>query len=124
MDQHCLNREELSTFLEIILGTNNFQTEDEQMRFLVEEWESWNLELLCLATILSQFLNNKQKYSDINVHNILEIIYNLPNEKGLFSIEQIDENFITYMLKEVRNDDDNIEDNLIEIRRKMSEYKY
>ena len=90
MRQYCLSREELARFLEIVVfGTANFQTEEEQIRLLIEEWESWNLELVCLATLLSQSLD-KQQNQDVDVYNILKRIYTLSDEKGLFFVEEIE----------------------------------
>jgi hypothetical protein len=124
MRQYCLSREELARFLEIVVfGTANFQTEEEQIRLLIEEWESWNLELVCLATLLSQSLD-KQQNQDVDVYNILKRIYTLSDEKGLFFVEEIDERFIEYMLQDIRNDNLSIEDNLVEIWRNLSERKY
>lgn len=125
MRQYCLNKEELSRFFEIQFGTANLQTEENQMRLLVEEWENWGLEFVCLATLLSQLLDNKQKKSvDIDVYTILKNIYTLSEEKGLFSVEEIDERFIEYMLKYVRKNDLSIEEHLVEIRRSLGEQKY
>ncbi len=125
MSQYCLNREELSRFMEIVFGTANFQTEEEKIRLLVEEWESWNLELVCLATLLTQLLDNQQKQLvAIDVYNILKKIYTLSEERGLFSVEQIDERFIEYMLQDVRRDNLSIEDDLVEIRGNLGERKY
>jgi len=124
MRQYCLSREELARFLEIVVfGTANFQTEEEQIRLLIEEWESWNLELVCLATLLSQS-HDKQQNQDVDVYNILKRIYTLSDEKGLFFVEEIDERFIEYMLQDIRNDNLSIEDNLVEIWRNLSERKY
>ncbi|WP_414548522.1 hypothetical protein [Anabaena sp. CCY 0017] len=111
--------------MEIVFGTANFQTEEEKIRLLVEEWESWNLELVCLATLLTQLLDNQQKQLvAIDVYNILKKIYTLSEERGLFSVEQIDERFIEYMLQDVRRDNLSIEDDLVEIRGNLGERKY
>ncbi len=122
MDQHCLNREELSKFLEIEFGLANL-SEDAHIGSLIEEWENWHLEFVCLATLLSQVLENKQKQS-VNVHVLLQEVYTLSERKGLFTFEQIDEKFIEYMFKYVRIKGLEIEDHLIEIRRDFGEYRY
>jgi len=125
MRQYCLNKEELSRFIKIVFGTANLHTEAEQIKLLIEEWESWNLELVCMATLLSQLLDSQQNKSvDINVYNILTGIYSLSEERGLFSVEQIDERFIEYMLQDIRRVNLNIEDDLVEIRRNLGERKY
>ncbi|WP_323312919.1 hypothetical protein [Anabaena cylindrica] len=110
--------------MEIVFGTANLQTEEEKIIRLVEEWESWNLELVSLATLLSQFLDNQQNQNNVDVYNILEKIYTLSDERGLFSVEEIDERFIEYMLQDFRRDNLSIEDDLVEIRRNLGERKY
>jgi hypothetical protein len=122
MDQHCFNREELSNFLEIVFGLD-IASENIHIPLLMEEWESWNLEFTCLATLLSQVLENKQKQS-VDVHKILQEIYTLSEHRGLFSVEEIDTKFIEYMFRYVRREDLSIEDHLIEIRRDLGEYRY
>lgn len=122
MDQHCLNREELSNFFEVEFGLADL-SEDAHIGSLIEEWENWNLEFVCLATLLSQVLENKQKQS-MNVHAILKEVYTLSERKGLFSVEPIDEKFIEYMFRYVRIEGLEIEDHLIEIRRDLGEYRY
>lgn len=125
MRQYCFNREELSRFMEIVFGTANLQTEEPLIKLLIEEWETWNLELVCMATLLTQLLDNRQKQSDdIDVYDILKRIYSLSEERGLFSVEEIDERFIEYMLRDVRRTNLNIEDDLAEIRRNLGERQY
>jgi len=125
MEQYCLNREELTKFLEFLLLEFRLEDlpKDAHIRSLIEEWQNWHLELVCLATLLSQVLENKQKQS-INVHAILQQVYTLSEHQGLFMVEPIDENFIEYMLRYVREEDLEIEDDLIRIRRDFGEYKY
>jgi len=125
MKQYCLNREELSRFVEIVFGKANLQTEENLIKLLIEEWENWNLELVCMATLLTQFLDNQQNQSDdIDVYYILKKIYSLSEERGLFSVEEIDERFIEHMLQNVRRNNLSIEDDLTEIRRNLGERQY
>lgn len=127
MNQHCFNREELTKFLELeftlpeTLLSANIDT-------LIDHWEQWHLEFSCFATLLSQVLENKQKYG-INVHEVLNNLFLLSEGKsseirGLFSIEQIDETFIDSMFDSVRDTNFGIEDNLIEIKRVLYERRY
>ncbi|NES20344.1 MAG: hypothetical protein F6K41_15775 [Symploca sp. SIO3E6] len=123
MDQHCLNREDLSKFIEVEFGLADL-SEDAHIGSLIEAWENWYLEFVCLATLLSQVLENKQKQS-INVYAILQGVYSFSERKGLFSIEPLDEKFIEYMLSRyVRKEELEIEEHLIEIRRDFGEYRY
>lgn len=123
MKQHCLSREELSRLFEIDFDSSNLQVDEASFKLLVEDWENWELEFICLATILSQFLESKQKQSE-DAMIFLEKIYSLSESKGLFSVEEIDEKFIDYMFRYTRNNNLDIEDNLIEIRGYLGEHKY
>jgi hypothetical protein len=121
MDQYCFKREELSKFLEVEFGLP--ESSDVQIEILLNEWEDWRLELVCLSTLLSQVLENKQKQS-VDVYNILQDVFTLSERRGLFYVEEIDDIFIEYMLKSIRRDDVSIEDELVEIWRDLSEFKY
>jgi len=123
IEQYCLNREELTKFLELVEFGLEDLPQDAHIRSLIEKWQNWHLEFVCLATLLSQVLENKQKQS-INVHAILQQVYTLSERQGLFIVEPIDENFIEYMLRYVREEDLEIEDDLIRIRGEFGEYKY
>jgi hypothetical protein len=121
MDQHCFKREELSKFLEAEFGLP--ESCDVQIEILLREWEEWRLELVCLSTLLSQVLEKKQKQS-VDVYNILQEIFTLSERRGLFYVEEINDVFIEYMLKSTRREDMSIEDELVELRRDLSEFKY
>ena len=123
MDHYCLNREELSKFILVEFGSASLQLEDTNIRLLIEQWENWELEFVGLATLLSQVLESKQKQAQ-DVYTILQEIYTLSERKGLFLVEEIGADFIEYMFRYRRNEELNIEDHLIEIRRDMSDYRY
>jgi hypothetical protein len=122
MNQYCLDRQELSAFLEkefklpIISASPHIDT-------VIEQWENWEICLHCTATLLSQVLENKQKYG-IDVYKILEGIYKFSDSRGLFTIEQIDEKFLDFMFDNIRNPGLEIEDNLIQIKQELNERKY
>lgn len=123
MENYCLNREELSNFFLIEFGLRSSSLDDTNIRLLIEQWESWQLEFVCLATLLSQILESKQKQAE-DVYKILQEIYSLSERKGLFLIEEIDANFIEYMFRYIRKEELNIEDHLVEIRRDMGDFRY
>lgn len=123
MDHYCLNREELSKFLLVEFGSASLQLEDTNIRLLIEQWENWQLEFVCLATLLSQVLESKQKQAQ-DVYIILQEIYTLSERKGLFLVEELGADFIEYMFRYLRNEELNIEDHLVEIRRDMGDYRY
>ncbi|HBB31000.1 MAG TPA: hypothetical protein DDZ80_10350 [Cyanobacteria bacterium UBA8803] len=123
MDNYCLNRMELSKFLSVEFGSASLELEDTNIQLLIEQWENWQLEFVCLATLLSQILESKQKQEE-DVYIILQEIYTLSDRKGLFLVEEIGAEFIEYMFRYIRNEELNIEDHLVEIRRDMGDYRY
>ncbi|OKH55545.1 hypothetical protein NIES2101_03955 [Calothrix sp. HK-06] len=123
MKKHCLTREQLSRLFEINFDSTNLQSDEADFKVLVEDWENWELEFICLSTLLSQFLESKQKQSE-DATIILNKIYALSESRGLFTVEEMDNKFIEYMFKYVRKYDLDIEDNLVEIRGYLGEHKY
>lgn len=124
MQQHCLNNTELSRFIDITIENGKLYEEDHILALLLDSWRSWDLEIVCLATLLSYILERRQKQS-LDALSLLKRIYNLPEETGLgFVLEQIDDRFVDYMLRSTRRKELSIDDDLIDIRHQFGEYNY
>lgn len=122
MNQYCFNKLELSAFLEREFNLTE-NSEVPHIDAIIEQWTNWETQLTCLATLLSQVLETKQK-QDIDVHNILENLYQFSEIKGLFDIEQVNIRFLDFMFEHIREVDLEIEDNLIKIKQELNERKY
>lgn len=124
MRKHCLRDDELTKLVEIELGGVRILDDEVVLKKLFEDWYSWDVEFVCLVTILSYVLERKQKKS-INALPVLRHLYNLPDLSGLGLVfEQMDENFIAYLLQFTRSSNLSIDDELIEIRNHFGNYDY
>ena len=122
MNQYCFNRQELTAFLEKEFNLSSI-SEFSKINTVIEQWENWEIHLNCIATLLSQILEAKQK-QNIDVHKITDDIYSLSESRGLFDVEQIDKRFLDFMFDNVRDLSLEIEDNLIKIRQELNERRY
>ena len=120
---YCLSKEELSHFIEIEL--HNSDNDEKNIAPILESWHSWDKELICLATVFSQYLEKELKANGNGI-NILDNIFDLPeNKSGLWvTIEGFGEEFVKYFLNNLRNPKMTIEDDLNYLREQLGEYNY
>ena len=120
-----MRKEELKHLIEIELEGRVLYDDATAFRYLLDSWRSWDLEFICLATCLSQILEQNLKQG-LDAQSVLEGVYSLPERTGLgFTIEEFGEDFVVYMLRYyVRQADLSIEEDLVEIRNLLSEYVY
>lgn len=119
-----MRKEELNRLIEIELEGRVLYDDATAFRYLLDGWRSWDIEFICLATCLSQILEQTLKQG-LDAQSVLEGVYSLPEKTGLgFTIEEFGEDFAVYMLHYVRQADLSIEENLVEIRNLLSEYVY
>jgi hypothetical protein len=123
MRAYCLNKEELNRLIEVELEGRVLGDSEISFRYLLDDWQSWDIEFVCLATSLSQILERILK-QELDAKSTLEWIYSLSERTGLFTVEGFDEDFVAHMLLYVRQTDLSIEENLVEIRNEQSEYIY
>jgi len=127
MRGHCLQKEELDRLIKVELEGKTLHQDDEKQvafQYLLDSWKSWDIEFICLATILSQILERKIRQG-VNAQSTLEQVYSLSERTGLgLVIEECGDDFVTYMLRFARRDNLSMEENLVEIRNQLSEYVY
>jgi len=121
---YCLTTEELSCFIKIELQ-NSIIDDENFLAPILKNWHSWNQEIICLATVFSQYLEKKLRENDDAV-NILDDIFALPeNKSGLWvTIEGFGEEFVKYFLDNLRNPKISIEDDLNYLREQFGEHNY
>ncbi len=125
MRGYCLRKEELDCLIQVELEGKTLHQDDEKQvvfQYLLDSWKNWDIEFICLVTILSQILERRLKQG-VNAQSILEKVYSLPERTGLV-IEECGDDFVTYMLKFARQDNLSMEENLVEIRNQLSEHVY
>ena len=123
MKPHCLNKVELNRFISIASRNGEISDEEAGLQRLVESWHNYDTELICLATTLSQILEQKIKMGE-NTLALLENIYGLEQSGRWLSIEGFGENFVRYFLDYSRNAGLTIEDDLNYLREQFGEYNY
>ena len=124
MTPYCLCKEELRRFIEIEMEGQKPREDEAEFEFVLSGWQTWDIELICLATALSQLLEHKIKSKE-DVFSLLTEINNLLADTGRWlNVEGFDEEFVSYMLSFVRDPSLSIEDNLVMIRSQLSEYRY
>ena len=125
MKPYCLNKEELSYFIETELRNSIPKDPDDDIDALLESWHIWDTELICLATVFSQYLEKKLKTND-NVSKMLKEIFALPeNKSGLYlNVEGFGEEFVRFFLDNPRNLQLTIEEDLGYLREKLGNYDY
>lgn len=122
MGSYCLTSHELRRFFEIELESRNYFDDEVELHNIFENWHSWEIELVFLATTLSQHLERVIKTGN-DAQSILQNISTLLDETWL-TLEGFDDAFVTYMLNQTRQDNTTMEDELIRVRQLQSEHHY
>ena len=124
MRQYCLNKDQMSRFIDIEIYDARLYKEEDELSIILSNWNGWDVELVCFATLFSHILERRQKQTK-DAFSLLERIYNLTEERGLgLVIEEIGEQFVEYMLKHIRRGEISLEEDLIDIRHQFSEHDY
>lgn len=124
MEKQCLSKEHLSRLIEVELDGKSLYDDEGNFKGILDAWKSWDVELICFATSLLQILENRQKKSE-DIVSLLSRFHALHRDNGfLLDIERLDEVFIKYMFRYVRQSGVPIEEDLLEIRQNLAEHKY
>lgn len=124
MKQYCLDKEELHRFIEIELENGPVYDDERDLKILLDGCYNWDIELICFTLFLSQVLEHRLK-SSADQHSTLSGLYELPTEKNIaLLLEEIDQDFVRYMLEDVRDHNLSIDENLMEIRLRLGEHLY
>lgn|GEM_PF-1536417 len=124
MQKHCLKCTEIDRFLAVEILEDLLNEDELKLESLLELARSWDVELIFLTNLLSIALERAQKNA-LDVSDILDKFYMLPDNSGInLVIDELDERFVDYMLNSTRSNTLNLEDELIEIRQNLGEYKF
>jgi len=124
VQKHCLKCTEIDRFLAVEILEDLLNEDELKLESLLELARSWDVELIFLTNLLSIALERAQKNA-LDVSDILDKFYMLPDNSGInLVIDELDERFVDYMLNSTRSNTLNLEDELIEIRQNLGEYKF
>jgi hypothetical protein len=88
----------------------------------LDEALCWNSKIICLALFVARLMLRGQISMD-EQKNIIDIIYTM-GDQLYFEIQEVDHNFVDYLLRHIRDSNDSLEDTLIEIQNRLSGYDY
>jgi len=117
---YCLNKQQMTDFLDFIVFNKNMI--DEELDIIVDGARIWQDELICFSYLFSMILEKKTK-EGFDCHRYIDEIYKLPEELFL-SIQEFDSDFIRYMMGNMRNDSLSLEEDLVQLQTRLSEYSY
>jgi hypothetical protein len=119
--KRCLNRKELEDFTEY--AVNDKSIEEEELKTLIHNSESWvkGYEVILLNYLLSKIIQQRlnKRYS---CSKFPEIIYQKRDCMSL-QIQEFDSVFIDHLMCEI-NTNGTLEENLIELQQRISNYRY
>jgi len=118
-----MNREELRQFIEF--KTDQRIVENSALQVLIDGAESWQDELCCLNYLFSQVLERRLKKGNDHQaeQECINMLYQLSEHMSLY-IQELDSEFVDYMLKCVRDRSLSLEEELIQIQNKLGEHSY
>jgi len=121
MFHYCLNRDQIFQVIQNLIESETINDEN-NLSILLEMAQYWHLELISINYLLSQILERCNKQGKDSVF-ILNEYYGLQNNLWL-NIEEYNEAFINYLMRNLRDKNLSLEEDLIQIQEKYREYEY
>ncbi len=120
MKNYCLKVNELFDVLnwrehEVPIGCNKLALE-------LEEARCWVTKLTCLALLFARIME-RDKLSPEALKKKIAVLYSMSDEFW-FEIQEGNDVFVEYLLNHLRENEDTLEDTLVEIQNRLSEYNY
>jgi len=116
---YCLNSNELLLLLEYKIKDRTIDSES--LSQLVDNSYNWQDEI-SVHTYLYCRLAERLKYT-VDSNEMIDTFYNLPEEMYLI-IQELNAQFIRYMLEGIRRKDMSIEEELVELQRSLRNHDY
>lgn len=117
---YCLNKVELRQLIGYMNRSNDI--DDDYLRILIDNAENWQDELCCLNYIFSIILDRMVR-NGMEGYDLIKILYEI-DENMFFLIQEIDHNFIDFMIKNIRNPGLSLEDELIMLQNSIGDHRY
>ncbi|MFZ2808687.1 MAG: hypothetical protein WAZ60_20060 [Desulfosalsimonadaceae bacterium] len=120
MKNYCLNADEVFNILKWReLGV---PIECEEMALKIDGAKCWTTRIVCISLFFARILE-KDKISAQALKKRIAVFYSMGDELWV-EMQEGNFHFIEYLLKHLRNKDDSLEESLIEIQNRLSEYNY
>lgn len=120
MLRYCLAKDQLEKIFD--LDENQLPQDDEELWHLLVGGQEWGIELVCLNYFVSKILKRKIRRGH-DPHLLLEKLLSLPDQMWI-TFQEFDQNFVDFALREVRQETLDLEESLIEIQNRLSNYSY
>jgi len=117
---YCLNREELNQLIDFKAHSKEVELPD--LALWIEASRNWEVELGCLNYLFAQILE-KKTHEKQDCSGMIDLLYDSPEQMYL-RIHECDHEFITYMLRFLREANVSLEEELVKLHSYMCEYKY
>lgn len=121
MSYYCMSKAELKSFIAYkSVGT---EVEDSSLRIRIDDAEWWSGELGALAYSFSQLLENFAKQDSNNCAELITTLYALTNSMN-FTLHECDVDFVKFMLRNLRDRDIELADELVELQSHLVRHEY
>jgi hypothetical protein len=117
---HCLSKSELYDIIDYKLL--NKDKIDDANKILLEKAENWEISLDCLIYFFSMLIERKLNNS-VNISNIINEFY-LLDKSAFIVFQEFDTNFIENLIRNIREESLDLEDELIQLQINMDEHNY
>ena len=120
MRNYCLNVNETA---QILKWRDCDKTElSKELSLALEEAQCWTSRITCITLFLARILEREKSALDEPKNKIAKIY--AMNDELFFEIQETDHHFVEFLLGEIRNPDESLEEALIEIQNRLSGYDY
>lgn len=117
---HCLSKDELRQLLD--LKAENLAIENDELRIRIELADNWQDEVGAHTYLFSQILERRVKDGH-DCARLIQKLYALPEVMSIF-IQELDSDFVEYMLANIRDRNLSLEEELVELQNRFREHDY
>lgn len=117
---YCLNKVELRQLIGYMNRSNDI--DDDYLRILIANAANWQDERCCINYTFSIILDRMVR-NGMEGYDLIKILYEI-DENMFFLIQEIDHNFIDFMIKNIRNPGLSLEDELIMLQNSIGDHRY
>lgn len=124
MFHHCLSVEQINRFIEVQIEGKQIYDDEVELQNLIHGCHSWDVELVCFTYLLTKVLVRRQK-NGLDISFVMAALRRLSVEADIaLAFEEIDADFISYLYRFFRRIELSLDEDLVELRLRMSEHQY